>query len=90
MPTEPIPGKWQSFGLHVIKIHGHNMAQVLDALDEPDEVHARPVIIIARTSKGKGVSFMEHNHYWHGSPPTDEQFGAALAESQGEVARWQD
>jgi transketolase len=89
LPTEPIADKWRSFGWHVIEIHGHNMAQVLDALDEADEIHAKPVIIIARTTKGKGVSFMEYDHQWHGKPPTTEQFEAALAELEEGVARWQ-
>jgi transketolase len=88
MPTEPIADKWRSFGWHVIEIHGHNVRQVLDALDEADEIHARPVVIVARTTKGKGVSFMEYNNYWHGSPPNAEQFGAALAELEQEMARW--
>lgn len=90
LPTEPIVDKWHSFGWHVIEIHGHHMGQVLDALDEADEIHAKPVIIIARTTKGKGVSFMEYDHQWHGKPPTTEQFQAALAELEEGVARWQD
>jgi transketolase len=89
LPTEPIAEKWRSFGWHVIEIHGHNMSQVLDALDEADEVQGRPAIIIARTTKGKGVSFMENDHHWHGSPPTDDQFKAALAELQEGVSRWE-
>lgn len=89
LPTEPIADKWRAFGWHVIEIHGHNMAQVLDALDEADEIHAHPIIIIARTTKGKGVSFMEYDHYWHGKPPTTEQFKAALAELEEGVALWQ-
>lgn len=89
MPTEPIVDKWVSFGWHVIEIHGHNMLQVLNALDQADEVHGKPVMIIARTTKGKGVSFMENNSYWHGSPPNDEQFAAAVAELEQEIALWQ-
>jgi transketolase len=88
MPTEPIADKWRAFGWHTIEIHGHNMAQVLDALDAADEVHARPIAIIARTTKGKGVSFMEYDPYWHGSAPTTVQYQAALAELEKEVARW--
>lgn len=88
MPTEPIVDKWTSFGWHVIEIHGHNMFQVLEALDEADEVHGKPKAIIARTTKGKGVSFMENNSYWHGSSPTDAQFAAALAELEQEVTLW--
>jgi transketolase len=90
MPTEPIVDKWRSFGWHVIEIHGHNVAQVLDALDQADEVHARPTVIVARTTKGKGVSFMEYDPYWHGSAPTEAQYQAALSELREEVARWQD
>ena len=80
MPTEPIAAKWESFGWHVQEIHGHNVREILDALDRADEVHARPSIIVARTTKGKGVSFMEYDHRWHGMSPNDEEFAAALAE----------
>ncbi len=89
MPTEPIADKWRAFGWHVVEIHGHNVAEILDALDHADEIHGKPVIIVARTTKGKGVSFMENDHYWHGSPPNEKQFQAALGELQEAVARWQ-
>ncbi len=80
LPTEPIVDKWKSFGWHTREIHGHNVGEILNALDEADEVHARPSIIIARTTKGKGVGFMEYDHRWHGTPPNEEQFKTALAE----------
>ncbi len=89
MPTEPIADKWLSFGWHVQEIHGHNVAEILNALDRADEVHARPSIIIARTTKGKGVSFMEYDHNWHGMPPNQTQYQQALAELQEELAKWQ-
>ncbi|MBI5304448.1 MAG: transketolase [Chloroflexi bacterium] len=89
LPTEPIVDKWRAFGWHTIEIHGHNQTQVLDALDQADEIHGKPVVIIARTTKGKGVSFMENDSYWHGSPPNEKQFQAALAELNEGVARWQ-
>jgi transketolase len=82
MPTEPILDKWNSFGWHTQEIHGHNVREILDALDRADEVHAKPSIIIARTTKGKGVSFMEYDHRWHGMPPNDAQYKEALAELQ--------
>ncbi len=82
MPTEPIALKWASFNWHVIEIHGHNMSEVLDALDLADEIHGRPVIIIARTTKGKGVSFMEYSPKWHGGIPNRDEYQAALAELQ--------
>lgn len=88
MPTEPISDKWRAFGWHVIELHGHNMMQVLDSLDQADEVHGVPTILIARTTKGKGVSFMEYNPYWHGSPPTAEQFEAAMAELTEGERQW--
>ena len=89
MPTEPIVDKWRAFGWHVQEIHGHNVAQILDALDRSDEVHARPSVIIARTTKGKGVSFMEYDHNWHGMAPNQDQYEQALAEMQEELEKWQ-
>lgn len=88
MPTEPIGDKWSSFGWHVQEVHGHNIPEILAALDRADEVHARPSVIIARTTKGKGVSFMEYNHLWHGAPPNKEQYQQAKVELEKEVARW--
>jgi transketolase len=89
MPTEPITHKWASFNWHVMEIHGHNMAEILDALDAANEIHARPVVIIARTTKGKGVSFMENEAYWHGNIPTVDQFEAALSELQKGAEQWE-
>jgi transketolase len=89
MPTEPITDKWAAFNWHVMEVHGHNMAEILDALDRADEVHARPVVIIARTTKGKGVSFMENESVWHGAIPNDDQFEAALTELEKGVRQWQ-
>jgi transketolase len=89
MPTEPIAEKWAAFGWHVQEVHGHNVAELLAALDRADEVHAKPSIIIARTTKGKGVSFMEYDHRWHGMPPNREQFEIALGELEGELRQWQ-
>ena len=89
LSTEPIVDKWAAFNWHVIEIHGHNMAQVLDALDHAGEVHGRPTVIIARTTKGKGVSFMEDNPHWHGGIPNDEQFQSALAELAKGAGQWQ-
>lgn len=88
LPTEPIADKWESFGWHIQEIDGHNMAEVLAALDRADEVHARPSIIIARTTKGKGVGFMEYDNRWHGMPPNRQQFEAALAELEEGLQPW--
>lgn len=88
MPTEDIAEKWAAFGWHVQEIHGHNVGQILDALDLADEVHARPSIIIARTTKGKGVSFMEYDHRWHGNSPNKAQFELAMAELEEGLRTW--
>lgn len=88
MPTEPIVDKWAAFNWHAIEIHGHNMAAILNALDEADEVHGRPVAIIARTTKGKGVSFMENSPHWHGGIPNQEQFDTATAELRKGADQW--
>lgn len=89
MPTEPIADKWAAFGWHVQEVDGHNMGELLNALDRADEVHARPSIIIARTTKGKGVSFMEYDNRWHGMPPNQQQYAQALAELEEGLRRWQ-
>jgi transketolase len=89
MPTEPIGAKWSAFNWHVIEIHGHNMAEVLNALDRADEIHGVPVVIIARTTKGKGVDFMEYSPHWHGGIPTAEQFAAAMAALEKGAVQWQ-
>ncbi len=86
MPTEPIAQKWESFGWHVQEVHGHNVAEILAALDRADEVHARPSVIIARTTKGKGVSFMEYDNRWHGMPPNEAQYQQALRELEEPLA----
>jgi transketolase len=87
MPTEPIADKWQAFGWHVQEVHGHNVREVLDALDRADEVHARPSVIIARTTKGRGVSYMEYDHRWHGGlVPDEEQYEQALTELRASLA----
>ena len=60
------------------EIHGHNVREILEALDRADEVHARPSIIIARTTKGKGVRLFEYDHRWHGAAPDEKQYLEAL------------
>ncbi|UCB46560.1 MAG: transketolase [Spirochaetota bacterium] len=80
MPTEPIAEKWRSFGWWTTEIHGHSVKQVLDALDCADEVHAQPSIIIARTTKGKGVGLFEYDNRWHGQAPNKQQYEEAKKE----------
>jgi len=89
MPTEPIADKWEAFGWHVQEVHGHNVRELLDALHRADEVHARPSVIIARTTKGRGVSFMEYDNRWHGMAPNQAQYEAALAELEADMRKYQ-
>jgi transketolase len=80
---EPLGKKWASFGWHVIEVEGNELKQVMTALDEIDNVKGKPVVILAHTIKGKGVSFMEGKAAWHGKAPNKEQLDAALAELTG-------
>ena len=80
MNLEPIKDKWQAFGWHAIEIDGHNMKEILDAFEEAKSVKQKPSIIIARTTKGKGVSFMENVCSFHGCAPTVEEAKKAMEE----------
>lgn len=80
MSLEPLAQKWEAFGWHVLEIDGHNMRQILDALDMAERVRDKPTVIIAHTIKGKGVSFMESQVYYHGKSLTEESLPRALAE----------
>ena len=77
---EPMTDKWRAFGWEVIEISGHDMEAILDALARAKQVSGKPVIIIAHTIKGKGVSFMENNNHFHGVAPTKEEAEKALKE----------
>jgi len=85
MPLEPLAGKWSACGWHVIEVNGHSVRQIVEALELAKEMHDEPTVILAHTTKGKGVSFMENQSYWHGNVPNKEQLSQALAEL-GEVA----
>jgi transketolase len=85
MPMEPLAGKWSACGWHVIEVNGHLVRQIVEALELAQEMHDGPTVILAHTTKGKGVSFMENQSYWHGNVPNKEQLLQALAEL-GEVA----
>lgn len=80
MNPTPYAEKLEAFGLHVITIDAHDFDQIAAALNEAETVKGQPTVIIARSVKGKGVSFMENKASWHGSAPNDEQYAAAMAE----------
>ena len=77
---EPMVEKWRSFNWHVEEIDGHNLKQIVAAVEEAREVREKPCMIIAHTIKGKGVSFMENNNHYHGVAPTKEEAERALRE----------
>ena len=77
--TNPLAEKWRAFGWHVLEINGHEMAAILDALDEVDRVQGQPKMIIARTIKGAGIPFAENRVEFHNGLLTAEQYEAARA-----------
>ncbi len=79
MPTRDYAKKFEAFGFDVVKIDGHDMNQILDALEfMRGRKNGMPKCIVAKTVKGKGVSFMENVVMWHGMAPNDEQFKQAM------------
>jgi len=75
MCLENLSAKWQAFGWHTLEIDGHDMSQILSALDEAEKIKDKPTVIIAHTIKGKGVSFAENQVGYHGIAPKDGRFG---------------
>ncbi len=80
MNIEPLPEKWSSFGWHAIEVNGHRLKELFQAFEEAETVKGKPTVIVARTVKGKGVSFMEGRSEWHGKAPNAEQLEKALKE----------
>lgn len=85
MDLAPLKKKWEAFNWDVQEINGHELHEILAALDKAQLEHHRPHMIIANTIKGKGVSFMEDNIEWHGIAPTPEQRDKAIRELNDEV-----
>ena len=80
MSSYPIDEKFKSFGFQIINIDGHNIKEIIDAFDVAKNIKGKPTCIIAKTIKGKGVSFMENQAGWHGKAPNDEEFKIAMAD----------
>lgn len=80
MNLEPVADKWQAFGWHTVLINGHDMRAILAAFEEARQTKGRPTVIIARTTKGKGVSFMENVCHFHGVAPTKDEASKACEE----------
>lgn len=80
MPLGSLTDKWESFGWCVIETDGHDIQAVSTAIDQAKAVTGQPVMIIAKTVKGKGISFMEGKNTWHGKPINDQEYSDALRE----------
>ena len=87
MSPYPILDKLRAFGWEAVEIDGHDFDALEGAFGQARSVKGRPFAIVMRTTKGKGVSFMEDQAGWHGKAPNDEQAGTALRELRGELAR---
>ena len=84
MPLRDMSAKWHSFGWNVIECNGHDIKELNAAIDACVKINDGPSVIIARTVKGKGVSFMEGKAAWHGKPLSDDDLAKAIAELGGE------
>jgi transketolase len=82
MPLEDLRGKWEAFGWHVLEIDGNDIEAVVDACNMAKAIVEKPVVIIAHTVPGKGVSFMEYDFHWHGAPPGAQDMAGAPAKAQ--------
>ena len=82
MNIYPLDQKFKSFGFEVIKIDGHDMNQIINAFNKAKTIKGKPTVIIAKTIKGKGVSFMENVADWHGKAPNEEEYNLAMQELQ--------
>ena len=84
MPLEPLADKYRAFNWHVIEIDGHNMTEIVSAVEEAKAIHEKPTMILAHTISGKGVKEIEFDYHWHGNPPKadqEESFIAQIRES---------
>ena len=80
MSSYPIDAKFRSFGFEIIKIDGHNIEEIIKAFEVAKNIKGKPTCIIAKTTKGKGISFMENQVDWHGKAPNEEEYLKALEE----------
>ena len=87
MPSEPLDRKFAAFNWHVIRVDGHDLDALRAAFAEARQVKGQPTVLIAKTVKGKGVSFMENDAGWHGKAPNAEQYEKAVAELDAAVKR---
>ena len=86
MSPYPIVDKVKAFNWNISEIDGHDPVAIANALDEAKKYKGKPSVIIAKTVKGKGVTFMENNVDWHGKTPNPEQFAQAFKEISDQIA----
>lgn len=86
VPMHSLEEKWHAFGWEVLTINGHNMNEIVSALEVAKNSVGRPTVIIAHTVKGKGVSFMEHNNEWHAKTLNEEQYKIAIKDIEEGIA----
>lgn len=84
MSSYPIDDKFKSFGFNVITINGHDFSQILQALEKAKNCKDKPTAIIAKTIKGKGITFMENQVGWHGKAPSQQEYEQAIKELERE------
>lgn len=84
MPLDNLKAKYEAFNWHVIEVDGHNIQMFVTAVEEAKTIHEMPTLILAHTTPGKGVSFMENKYEWHGKPPNKDEAEKALQELRSE------
>ncbi len=87
MPLESLKAKYEAFNWHVLEVDGHNMEDIIDACGQAKAIHQKPTVLICHTIPGKGVSFMENDFKWHGTPPGISNMpGEPAKEDQASIA----
>ena len=85
MNPTPIDKKFEAFGWNVLVIDAHNIEEIKNAVAKAKETKGKPTVIVAKSVKGKGVSYMENNAAWHGSAPNEEQYNQAIEELDAKI-----
>ena len=87
MNQTPVDKKFEAFGWNVISVDAHSVEEIRNAIDSAKTVKGKPTVVIANSTKGKGVSFMENQAGWHGTAPNDEQYEQAISELDEAIAK---
>lgn len=87
MSIEPVANKWESYGWKVLETNGHKVEDIVDALEVASRYRGKPVMVIAHTTKGRGVSYMENNNSWHARMPNTEEYAQGIMELEACIAQ---